>query len=397
MNRSIEQALLSLLPTFNSALPPQLTELASSLLAQSRLRASTLKAVEEIARPYACAHIACDRQETALSSRVRRQLTGRLPRLKTSLNLPPIDPRPPIPPRVYNRLYSHLDKILPSSTPRARKVGAPDSKARDVGRSPAVRPLPSRTTPSKDKSLAQFRTPTGGKSAPTRASGPATPSRAKRGSSILPPWVQLTTGFLCKELGHELLGPTVIAGMEAIAAPHSRRTTDEWVNKNMVHLLASIYYQVELSFKDQSEEDQAGQRLVRERAILKTLRKVQGSVGVAGHDDPKAWEGWATPNQEQFRKALKEISDRNWLDSDWYLGIQDLKDTSGVQADGVDADDIHDAPSVQIRRADTMFQDKYDLLSERNREEYKIWKAKIMARIKEIERNGGGDAMEIDP
>ncbi len=57
--------------------------------------------------------------------------------------------------------------------------------------------------------------------------------------------------------------------MEAIAAPHSRRTTDEWVNKNMVHLLASIYYQVELSFKDQSEEDQAGQRLVRERAILK--------------------------------------------------------------------------------------------------------------------------------
>ncbi len=53
-----------------------------------------------------------------------------------------------------------------------------------------------------------------------------------------------------------------------------------------------------------------------------------------------------------------------------------------MQADGVDADDIHDAPSVQIRRADTMFQDKYDLLSERNREEYKIWKAKIMARIK---------------
>jgi origin recognition complex subunit 6 len=61
MNRTIEQALLSLLPTHNAALPPALVQLASSLLAQSRHRASTLKAEEEVARPYACAHMACDR------------------------------------------------------------------------------------------------------------------------------------------------------------------------------------------------------------------------------------------------------------------------------------------------------------------------------------------------
>lgn len=61
MNRSLEQALLSLLPTHNTDLPQPLIELASSLLAQSRNRASTLKAEEEISRPYACAHIACDR------------------------------------------------------------------------------------------------------------------------------------------------------------------------------------------------------------------------------------------------------------------------------------------------------------------------------------------------
>jgi len=62
MNRSLEQALLSLLPTHNAELPRPLVDLASSLLAQSRLRASTLKAEEEVARTYACAHIACDRQ-----------------------------------------------------------------------------------------------------------------------------------------------------------------------------------------------------------------------------------------------------------------------------------------------------------------------------------------------
>lgn len=61
MNRSTDLALHSLLPTHNGALPPQLVDLAGSLLAQSRQRASTLKADEDIARAYACAHLACDR------------------------------------------------------------------------------------------------------------------------------------------------------------------------------------------------------------------------------------------------------------------------------------------------------------------------------------------------
>jgi hypothetical protein len=61
MNRSVEQALTSLIPRHNGALPPELIELASSLLAQSRNKASNLKAEEEIGRTYACANIACER------------------------------------------------------------------------------------------------------------------------------------------------------------------------------------------------------------------------------------------------------------------------------------------------------------------------------------------------
>ncbi len=61
MNRPVDQALRSLLPGYGPPFPPQLADLAGVLLAQSRHRASTLKADEEIARPYACAHIAYDR------------------------------------------------------------------------------------------------------------------------------------------------------------------------------------------------------------------------------------------------------------------------------------------------------------------------------------------------
>jgi origin recognition complex subunit 6 len=72
MNRSIEQALTSLIPRHNDTLPPELIELASSLLAQSRNQASNLKAEEEIGRTYACANIACERYGTchpSISSR----------------------------------------------------------------------------------------------------------------------------------------------------------------------------------------------------------------------------------------------------------------------------------------------------------------------------------------
>ena len=61
MSQSIIQALQGLVPTLSGPLPAELVSLAESLLAQSRTKASTLKAEEEIARSYACANIACER------------------------------------------------------------------------------------------------------------------------------------------------------------------------------------------------------------------------------------------------------------------------------------------------------------------------------------------------
>ena len=61
MDKATIQALNGLIPTLSGPLPSELIELALSLLAQSRNKASSLKAEEEIARSYACADIACER------------------------------------------------------------------------------------------------------------------------------------------------------------------------------------------------------------------------------------------------------------------------------------------------------------------------------------------------
>ena len=63
MDKSTVQALKGLIPTLNGSLPTELTELATSLLVQSRSKARFLKADEEIARSYACSHLACERSE----------------------------------------------------------------------------------------------------------------------------------------------------------------------------------------------------------------------------------------------------------------------------------------------------------------------------------------------
>ncbi|KAK2746971.1 hypothetical protein FQN57_002543 [Myotisia sp. PD_48] len=104
-HRSIEQALVTLLPALAEELPQELIQLASSLLAQSRSSGTSLKPEMEIARPYACAEIACKR-------------------LAKLLNLPSTSSRPPCPPRIYKKLYAYLEQSLTSTTSSSKRPAA---------------------------------------------------------------------------------------------------------------------------------------------------------------------------------------------------------------------------------------------------------------------------------
>ena len=61
MDQSITNTLITLIPTYPGPPPQEVIDLAASLLAQSRSKASSLKGEEEIAREYACAHLAVER------------------------------------------------------------------------------------------------------------------------------------------------------------------------------------------------------------------------------------------------------------------------------------------------------------------------------------------------
>ncbi|EFX06383.1 hypothetical protein CMQ_6704 [Grosmannia clavigera kw1407] len=396
MNRSTDQSLQSLLPTHNGTFSPQLTDLAGSLLAQSRHRVSTLKADEEVARPYACAHIACDR-------------------LKTVLNLPPIEPRPPIQPRLYKRLYAHLNTVLqPTPAQRDNQTPRKDGPQRDVAvgtpfRTATPKRRPARTPRPTAKGSTTIYSPQ------KRPGGPASVSVLV---SVPPPWLRPTVRFVCSTLGHARLAPTVAAGLSAIlreAAEQSKKTASSgvddgetepgspaWVAGSLTALAATLYYYCIKSWQasqDVGPMDKT-QYNTDERTIMDVFQKArEGGVQLEGGAGD-VWEktGWHDLTRHSFREALLAVSDRKWLESDWFRDIQQLRDVAGSDySEGGDSndnnndDDDDDDAAIPTHtwRSDSMFQERYDLLSETRRQDYGDWKKEMLQRLREGTRTGG--------
>ncbi|TWU74114.1 hypothetical protein ED733_005139 [Metarhizium rileyi] len=369
MSRQVEQALFSLMPTYGSDLPPSLVELAGSLLAQSRHRASTLKAEEEIAR-----------------------------HLKITLDLPPIEPRPPIPPRIYKRLYTHLDNILPNpaATPRTTRTRTPSSKQRDEATpsNSQTRKLPSRKTPTKEVALAPFRANSKNGNPSTKK---ASALNSQSSKSHIHPWIQPVIRFICAESDHKRLAPTVFAGMEHILTQDGRPTEDQWVIHHVTDLVAAVYFFVMMrvrSITSGAGIDREGYVPLR-KEILSLIARASQEVAVPDVDVSEEWTGWNDIKSKDFDAAVTKVNENDWLSGDWYDGIIDVISSTTRADDDLSEDDLESSEALlPTRRADTMLQERYDLLSEVKRSEYVAWRNTMLTRI--AQAKPGESVMEID-
>ncbi|RDA94109.1 hypothetical protein CP533_6609 [Ophiocordyceps camponoti-saundersi (nom. inval.)] len=347
MNKQLEQALLSLMPAHGSDLPPSLVELAGSLLAQSRNRASALKADEEVARPYACANIACER-------------------LKTTLDLPPIQPRPPIPPRLYKRLYTHLDNILPASASRGNR-STPNSRRKQVSSTPA------RTSTGE---AVIFETPSAKSVAetPTRSSRR---TRADEGDALIPdelyPWMIPVVRFLCVEAGIAKFSPTVLAGIAFVQRQHGTGGVGG------TGLVAALFFHVLTRLRALSHAEATVDREACYREVIALLGRARSQVQYTKNGEADFWRGWKAIQLEELGAVLSEHED--WLDGDWFAGIGDVAGRTGTNAAGFSLDGHGEAGGGSAFRADTMFQEQHDFLSQRRRAEYKLWREKMLAKM----------------
>ncbi|KAF5870449.1 putative origin recognition complex subunit 6 protein [Botrytis fragariae] len=398
MNQATSQVLSNLIPRHSGTLPPELLALTSSLISQSRLRCS-LSQEQEIGRTYACANLACER-------------------LKTTLNLPKIEPRPPLPPRVYKKLYAYIEDTLASTTPkkRARVEGSgiesgnatpsrQSSKKRTPGHNdtPIKTTLPQRGTPSKSKSLASFRTPKKGL------------RYEKRDETKIPRWVGVIGRELCAKLGMKEATPHVLAGVESLIfwEEEKMRKGEEIMGRwpaMMMAVWSIVWGKLRTGEEVLSDEEFKEKRL----ETLQVLRLARGDEEVERKVGSGGWEGWDLPEEDEDEEEersnakdvngwMAEICNKGCLEMDWYQNMVRPDGSDDTEDDQEREDALDEIQRVRVREDEmryglgTMRQAKVDYLTEKKRAEYKAWKRNILAKIARLQKEGKkGHVMDIE-
>ena len=386
MPTPIEICLSSLLPTV-SFLPPELISLCTSLLAQSRTKASSLKAEEEIARTYACCHIACQRLGHRLALEIGK-------------------PAPPVRPQVYERLKEYLNAVLKTTTgPRT-----PEAK-KTVDKSNVGRPARTTTaTPTKDKPAAAKTTPTSLKRrAPELELEPESGPEAAN----IPDHVKPLIRVVCNSSQEPRAIPHVFAGLSSIlhhlstlpSAAKRRKTSHDKApthiaDSQIPNLIIALFVVVYNRFYDEEKVVDAPI----EEAAIKALREEGGVVGRVGGEQRRSEEiHW-----------FKEAVWTSWKDMEWIDNIPTPEDgllplseeaaelVRGADDGEIDDDDVLRTPKravkTPLRRREkhaqrdddelgaagllpglgTMFQPAVNWLSEERCEHFEKWRKEVL-------------------
>ncbi|KAI9373010.1 origin recognition complex, subunit 6 [Aspergillus egyptiacus] len=433
MNGPVDQALATLVPTHAHDIPPELRSLALSFVAQSRSFSSSLKPDEEVARPFACAELACKR-------------------LARALKLPPLLGRPPCPPRVYKKLYAFLERSLspsvsspkrsgsasvPGTPSRASSTPTTPTKESKAIRTPSkvsatprgLENTPSNSTPLKRTFTNIDETRTSQRSNKARTDGHLTSSKIPDA----PSWVMVSTRMVCKTLStpaprmstwsrppiSRTLPPHIFAGVSSILhfidtednldeealdfldpiRSAKDREKDEYFKELVNALIVAVYFLALARRRQPSESSpdaaQEQSRKMDKKSFTEMRQTALVSLGLPSterrhREDVDQWialimeQDWA-----HGKEWFENTPQAGELDGDDEY-LSDVNEEGNGQG-GKRAKTAGNFPSRDSSRRGllpglgTMMQDRVDWLSAERREDYAEWKADILARIEQME------------
>ncbi|KAF1814354.1 hypothetical protein P152DRAFT_268487 [Eremomyces bilateralis CBS 781.70] len=376
MNRPVEQALTSLLPSLTGPPPPDLVSLAHSLLAQSRSKASTLKSEEEIARTYACAHLACEK-------------------LKQRLNLPKIEARPPCGPRVYKKVFNYLSTALASVRGGQEVVTGTQKELRSRN------PKALESSPTATRSRLAIHSASKAKV----SSSSVTPRKRSLLASNdavkdIPQWALPMVRRLCGAFHLAEAAPHVFAGLESILSSTSRAETpnrrrsrrlqdDEGESQSIgadaipALIIAILLYAVTKI----TGETISGKVYLKKRAQAVTVASQSAGTSTMSEAEMNA----------EIDGFLRRAQSEGWLDMEWYQNIDEPEDVDELDAlmqadedgptDGTLSTSANGATSTGPSVGSILsMHDAVDWVGEERKHEYRQWERGIMDRIAKIER-----------
>jgi origin recognition complex subunit 6 len=402
---SIHRTLNLIVPTATT-LPLSLIDLATNLLAQSRAKVPSLKPDEEIARPFACCHIACERLKHRLALEIGK--VG-----------------PPCGPRIYKKLYAFLDSslIAEPSTPRTKRV-------QDVGATPGsgrLGRLEAGTTPRSGRQGASAVKATLG------SLGKRSRSLAEQdsGASNLPAFTMPLVRHVCKACKLPRAATHVYAGVESVyralqstaqraeregGTPSKRRrsnggdtdTVDQEVmpvptEEQIPALIATVYLMTAQAMRGQTGAAASKLQQRKTQTAIEAFFDTQENAAVTLPPDSL---------RKDFETYTQAATTQGWTDMEWYKNLGSTNDTAADAATSHDEDNGPATPRRQpaktpLRRKEkhsqrrigedeqnpagllpglgTMFQPAVDWLSEERRAEYHSWKEDLLGEVALVE------------
>jgi origin recognition complex subunit 6 len=405
---SIHRTLNLIVPTATT-LPPSLIDLATNLLAQSRAKVPSLKPDEEIARPFACCHIACERLKHRLALEIGK--VG-----------------PPCGPRIYKKLYAFLDSSLAAepSTPRTKRV-------QDVEVTPgygrAGRLEVGGTPRSGRQGASAVKATPGSLGNRNRAA-----AEQDSGASNLPSFTMPLIRHVCEACKMPRAATHVYAGVESVyralqstaqraerdgGTPSKRRRSNGGDAETVTHevmpvptdeqipaLIATVYLMTAQMMRGQAGAVASKLQQRKTQTAIEGFFAAQENAAVAINPDSL---------QKDIETYTQAATAQGWTDIEWYKNLHSINDTTTGATTGYDEDNGPATPRRQpaktpLRRKEkhsqrkigdeqenpagllpglgTMFQPAVDWLSEERRAEFDAWKEDLLSEVAAVEARG---------
>ncbi|KAF8456538.1 hypothetical protein BGX38DRAFT_1266291 [Terfezia claveryi] len=392
MNRSLETTLTGLIPTLTGPIPPELVNMAASLLALSRQRVGALKPEEESARAYLCAHIA---YYVSLSTFPRRTPTA-----------PPKTPIQPPPHPILQR--SPLLRPPPTKPhQKASSCSSPYPPYRPARPHVKTSPRPPSSDPISDLVVRvcthQILAPASNTVSPPAATVYKHVLAASKAIELSPPTTPLDTINTMATLSAiYILTASKLSGKEITGEVYTRQRAQLCIALEEVSsdwgcatgLAVSLPFSTlakskTFSRKDLSTVPRDGP--VRVKIVSNDVDEALNAL--MADTKALAWLGtvpvWSPPHPSNDLPPVQTADEATefepWVDPDEVQLGRQRANTSGVRRNGGTGSrgNADHSGGAGIGR---MLQDRVDYLSEKRKMGYLEWKRDIMWRVLEVEK-----------
>ena len=246
-------------------------------------------------------------------------------RLKQTLDLPAIVPRPPCPPRTYKKVFTYLNTALTT----AKQVEAPAPVTPKKSRAASAKATPNKQTPSKT------RTP---KSTLKRPNGASTDE---------PEWLMTVIRTLCKALKTPAAAPHVFTGVSSILSAIKEKANAGTPARKRPRLLSA-----------EAATEAAPATPIFEEKRIPALVAVVTMYTLSALTSPPSPEEYLSLRQTAVKTLLKSVpgidsdeteiiddietfmreAQNGWLEMEWYQNIQPPASDSDNEAEEKDGD-----------------------------------------------------------